>query len=159
PVAGTLLKHVIPAGTAVKTGQTVLLIESMKMELEIKATADGTVSYNAAPGSQIAAGQVLGRIGGAAVAPPAPVAAPVPAAPAPAAVPSGSGAAVNAPVAGTLLKNTLTEGTAVTSGQTIILIESMKMELEVKAASNGTVHYLAQPGSTIAAGQPLAEIR
>jgi oxaloacetate decarboxylase alpha subunit len=159
PVAGTLLKHVIPAGTAVKNGQTVLLIESMKMELEIKATADGTVSYSAAPGSQIAAGQVLGRIGGAAVAPPVPVAAPVPAVPAPAAAPSGIGAAVNAPVAGTLLKNTLAEGTAVTSGQTIILIESMKMELEVKAASNGTVHYLAQPGSTIAAGQPLAEIK
>jgi oxaloacetate decarboxylase alpha subunit len=158
PVAGTLLKHVIPAGTAVKIGQTVLLIESMKMELEIKATADGTVSYSAAPGNQIAAGQVLGRIGGAAVAPPAPVAAPVPAAPAPAAA-SGIGAAVNAPVAGTLLKNTLAEGTAVTSGQTIILIESMKMELEVKAASNGTVHYLAQAGSTIAAGPPLAEIR
>jgi oxaloacetate decarboxylase alpha subunit len=186
PVAGTLLKLVAPAGSNVTKGQTVILIESMKMELEIKATASGPVSYTATAGSQIAAGQVLGQIGGGAGAPvapapvaapvapapvaapvaPAPVAAPVappPAAPAPAApvaaAPSGAGAVVAAPVAGTLLKHSLAEGSAVTSGQTIVLIESMKMELEIKAASAGSVHYLVTPGSQITAGQPLAEIR
>jgi oxaloacetate decarboxylase alpha subunit len=153
----------------VKTGQNVLLIESMKMELEIKATVDGPVSYSVAPGSQIAAGQVLGRIGGGASAAPvqaAPVAPPpvqaVPVAPAPVApaqAPSGEGVVVPAPVAGTLLKNVLAEGTAVTSGKTIIIIESMKMELEIKAASSGAVHYLTAPGSQISAGQPLADIK
>jgi oxaloacetate decarboxylase alpha subunit len=172
PVAGTLLKQVVPAGSNVTPGQTVLLIESMKMELEIKATASGPISYAATPGSQIAAGQVLAQIGGGGVtpvvpapvqvAPAAPAPTPVPVAPAPApvaAVPSGVGTVIPAPVAGTLLKNSLPEGTAVTSGQTIVLIESMKMELEIKAASNGSVHYLAAPGSQITAGQPLAEIR
>jgi oxaloacetate decarboxylase alpha subunit len=174
PVAGTLLKHLAPAGSVVKTGQTILLIESMKMELEIKATIDGPVSYSVAPGSQIAAGQVLGRIGGGASAAPvqaAPVApAPVqavpvvaaPVAPAPVAAaqaPSGEGVVVQAPVAGTLLKNVLAEGTAVEPGKTIIIIESMKMELEIKAASSGAVHYLTAPGSQISAGQPLAEIK
>ena len=39
PVAGTLLKHVVASGSEVKEGDTVLMIESMKMELEVKATA------------------------------------------------------------------------------------------------------------------------
>ena len=45
------------------------------------------------------------------------------------------------------------------AGQTIIMIESMKMELEIKAASAGTVHFLVSPGSAITAGQALAEIK
>ncbi|GMO56357.1 MAG: sodium-extruding oxaloacetate decarboxylase subunit alpha [Treponemataceae bacterium] len=162
PVAGTLVKHVVPAGGNAAVGQTVLIIESMKMELEVKATVAGTVNYSVQPGSQIASGQVLGTIGGGAAAAPAATPAPAPqaaaAAPAPAA-PSGGGAVVNAPVAGTLLKNTLAEGAAVSSGQTIAIIESMKMELEIKAASNGSIHYLGTPGSQVASGQPIAEVK
>ncbi len=161
PVAGTLLKHVVPAGTMVKKGDTVIMIESMKMELEVKATEAGPVSFAVQPGSQITAGQVLGHIGGGAPAPvappPAPAAAPVPP-PAPAAA-SGSGTVIAAPVAGTLLKNVVAEGAAVKSGDTIIMIESMKMELEIKASVNGSVHFLAAAGTQITAGQALAEIK
>lgn len=165
PVAGTLLKHVVPAGSTVKKGDTVIMIESMKMELEVKATADGPITYTVQPGTQITAGQVIANIGGGAVvvapvanAAPAPVAN---AAPAPAAAPAAptGGAVVAAPVAGTLLKNVAAEGASVKSGDTIIMIESMKMELEVKATSNGTVHFLCTAGSQITAGQPLAEIK
>ena len=88
---------------------------------------------------------------------PAPAAAPVPP-PAPAAA-SGSGTVIAAPVAGTLLKNVVAEGAAVKSGDTIIMIESMKMELEIKASVNGTVHFLAAAGTQITAGQALAEIK
>ncbi|MDR0585030.1 MAG: tetratricopeptide repeat protein [Treponema sp.] len=65
---------------------------------------------------------------------------------------------VNTPVAGTVLKNLLSEGAHVNSGDTIIIIESMKMELEIKAASSGAVHYLNAPGNKIAAGEPIATI-
>lgn len=158
PVAGTLLKHVVPAGTNVKKGDTVIMVESMKMELEVKATADGPITYTVQPGTQITAGQVIANIGGgtvvaAPVAPAAPTAAPA----APVA-PTG-GAVVAAPVAGTLLKNVAAEGASVKSGDTIIMIESMKMELEVKATASGTVHFLCTAGSQITAGQPLAEIK
>jgi len=157
PVAGTLLKHVVPSGTQVKAGQTVIMIESMKMELEVKATADGPVTYSVNPGSAITAGQVLGAIGGGASAAPA---APAPQAAAPAAAPAASGGTtVQAPVAGTFLKATVAEGSSVASGQTIIMIESMKMELEVKATAAGTVHFLSSAGSAINAGQAIAEIK
>ena len=157
PVAGTLLKQTVADGTNVSEGQTVIMVESMKMELEVKATASGPIHFKTAAGSAITAGQVLAVIGNASVSP---VQAPAAAVQAPAAAqaPSG-GAVVNAPVAGTYLKNTVAEGSAVTAGQTIVMIESMKMELEVKAASNGTVHFLVSPGAAITAGQPLAEIK
>ena len=160
PVAGTLLKHVVSSGANVKKGDTVVMIESMKMELEVKATADGPITFTVQPGTQIAAGEVIANIGGGVVvAAPAPVAAPAApvAAPAPA-TPSG-GVVVSAPVAGTLLKTMVAEGTSVKSGDTIIMIESMKMELEIKASSNGAVHFLCTAGSQISAGQALAEIR
>ena len=157
PVAGTLLKQTVADGTNVSEGQTVIMVESMKMELEVKATASGPIHFKTAAGSAITAGQVLAVIGNASASP---VQAPAAAVQAPAAAqaPSG-GAVVNAPVAGTYLKNTVAEGSAVTAGQTIVMIESMKMELEVKAASNGTVHFLVSPGAAITAGQPLAEIK
>lgn len=158
PVAGTLLKQVVPAGSNVTKGQTVIMIESMKMELEVKATADGPISYSVQPGSQISAGQVLATIGGGAPAPAPAPAQPAAAAPAPVPVSTG-GTSIAAPVAGTLLKNVVAEGSKVTSGQTIIMIESMKMELEVKATCDGTVHFLSTAGSQITAGQPLAEIK
>jgi len=163
PVAGTLLKHMVANGAQVKTGQTIIMIESMKMELEIKATVDGPVTFAVQPGSQIAAGQVIAAIGGtpsaAPAAPAAPVAQAAPVAAAPiAAVPSG-GVAIPSPVAGTLLKHIAAAGSSVTVGQTIIMIESMKMELEIKATAAGTVHFLVAPGTQIAAGQILAEIK
>ena len=83
-------------------------------------------------------------------------AAPAPAAPAPAA-PSG-GTVIPAPVAGTLLKHQVSEGAQVVSGDTIIIIESMKMELEIKATVAGKVHFLVSTGTQIAAQQPIAEI-
>ena len=163
PVAGTLLKHVVANGANVKKGDTVIMVESMKMELEVKAPADGTINFTVQPGSQIAADQVIATIGGS-VAQAAPVAAPVapaqPAAPvqaAPAA--SVGGTPVKAPVAGTLLKYVVSEGASVNADTTIIMIESMKMELEVKAGKAGKVHFVAQPGSQISQDMTLAEIQ
>ena len=157
PVAGTVLKIIAQNGTNVKSGETVMMIESMKMELEVKATGNGPVQWSVSQGAAITAGQVLGTIGGDAAAP-AP-AAPAASAAVPAAPVSNGGTAVNAPVAGTFLKAVVAEGASVTAGQTIIMIESMKMELEVKATAAGSVHFLASAGSAITAGQALAEIK
>ncbi len=172
PVAGTLLRHVAAAGSSVKKGDTVIMIESMKMELEVKAPESGTINFTVQPGTQIQAGQVLATLGGVAVAAPAPAPQAAPAAPAPTqnsagiapAIPVSNGGAVtgkpvNAPVAGTLLKYAVAEGAAVKADTTIIIVESMKMELEIKAGNAGSVHFLAATGSQISAGQAIAEIK
>ncbi|MDO4952498.1 MAG: biotin/lipoyl-containing protein [Synergistaceae bacterium] len=43
PMPGKILKVLVAEGDTVKTGQLVVILEAMKMENEIFATADGTV--------------------------------------------------------------------------------------------------------------------
>ena len=157
PVAGTLLKQCFANGTKVSKGQTIIIVESMKMELEVKSPADGTITYTVPTGTQIANGQVIATIGGVVKA--APVAAPTPAAAAPAPAASAGGKAVKAPVAGTLLKYAVAEGASVQADTTVIIIESMKMELEIKAGTAGKVHFTVPTGTQVSNGQTVAEIQ
>ena len=160
PVAGTLFKQCFSNGTKVTKGQTVLTLESMKMELEVKAPEDGTITYTVATGTQVTAGQVVATIGGVVKAAPAPQPVEPKAAPAPSAspAPSAGGKPVKAPVAGVLLRTAVAEGASVSANDTIIVLESMKMELEVKAGASGKVHFLVTPGAQIANGQVVAEL-
>jgi oxaloacetate decarboxylase (Na+ extruding) subunit alpha len=68
------------------------------------------------------------------------------------------GKPILSPVAGTLVRYAVKEGEAVKEMQTVIIVESMKMELEVKAISAGNVHFVAGERSKIASQQLLAEI-
>jgi len=38
-------------------------------------------------------------------------------------------------------------------------MESMKMELEIKATAAGKVHFLSTPGAKVASQQPIAELK
>lgn len=161
PVAGTLLRYAVDSGASVKRGDTVIVLESMKMELEVKAPADGVVTFSVQPGTQVTAGQELGSVGGVAAVP-APVSKPAAkAAPAEKAAPvaSGSGTPVASPVAGTLLKYAVAEGASVNKGDTVVILESMKMELEVKSPAAGKIHFAVATGSQVANGQTLAEVQ
>jgi oxaloacetate decarboxylase alpha subunit len=100
---------------------------------------------------------VVAPAGTMAVTPAAPAAtASTPAAPAPS---TGSGTVVKAPVAGTVLRYAVKEGDMVKSGDTIVIMESMKMELEIKSTASGRVHFVAASGAKVASQDPLAEIR
>ena len=158
PVAGTLLKQCFSNGTKVTKGQTIIIVESMKMELEVKSPADGTITYTVPAGTQIQNGQTIATIGGVVKAAPAPAASPAPAAAPVAAAPAG-GKPVNAPVAGTLLKYAVAEGASVQADTTVIIIESMKMELEIKAGAAGKVHFTVPTGTQVANGQQVASIQ
>jgi oxaloacetate decarboxylase alpha subunit len=87
---------------------------------------------------------------------PAPAPAPVAAPAAPAAAPGG--VAVLAPVAGTVIRYAAAEGATVKPGDNVVIMESMKMELEIKATSAGKVHFLVATGAQVASQQPIAEI-
>ena len=91
---------------------------------------------------------------------PAAVSAPAPkqeSAPAPA--PSGDGNAVKAPMPGNILKISVTVGQKVSEGETLLVLEAMKMENEVTADRSGTVTgIIAAKGQTVETGDPLGVI-
>jgi glutaconyl-CoA decarboxylase len=85
----------------------------------------------------------------------APVAAPTPAAaPAPAAEPKAAapvaadGVKVKSPLPGSVIKVVVTEGQAIKKGDTLLVLESMKMENPIMAEQDGTVKQIV-----VAAGQ------
>lgn len=61
---GIVLKVAAPVGTQVKDGTTVIVVEAMKMEVEIKSASEGVVKeIKVKPGDSIVAGQELATIG------------------------------------------------------------------------------------------------
>ncbi len=60
PVAGNVWEVLVEPGDNVQAGQTLLILESMKMEIQITAPADGVVyAISRSAGNQINAGQTL----------------------------------------------------------------------------------------------------
>ena len=57
---GTVLKHLVVAGTEVARGTAVLILEAMKMEHEVCAPEDGTVTgFPFAEGERVMPGDLL----------------------------------------------------------------------------------------------------
>jgi methylmalonyl-CoA carboxyltransferase small subunit len=60
PMAGTVVKVLIDAGAEVRSGDTLLVLEAMKMETEVTAPKDGKVkSVDVGVGDPVQGGQVL----------------------------------------------------------------------------------------------------
>ena len=154
PLPGSIVKVLVKAGQAVKKGDVLLTMESMKMENNVTAEADGTVkAVYVEPGKTVMQDDKLLDLETEAVAAapaPAPAAAPVPkAAPAPKAaapkaadVPAG-GFKVTSPLPGSIIKVLVTEGQDVKKGDTLLTLESMKMENAVMADRDGKVTKIA----------------
>ena len=96
-------------------------------------------------------------------APAAPVAAPVAAAPVAPAAASAAGLAagevVKSPMPGNILKIQCAVGQKVNEGDTLIVLEAMKMENDVVASKSGTVAQIAvTKGQVVETGSPLVVI-
>ena len=93
------------------------------------------------------------------VAAPAAHAAPAPAAPAAPAA-SAEGAAVTAPMPGTILKVNVKNGDTVKKGDVLMVLEAMKMENEIMAAADGVVAGVSvSEGATVEAGAVLCTLQ
>lgn len=67
--------------------------------------------------------------------------------------------AVSSPVAGSVWKILVEKGEKISQGESLIIIESMKMEMQVVASKSGTVtEVLCAEGSQVISGQQLAVI-
>lgn len=66
---------------------------------------------------------------------------------------------IPSPMAGVLKEYFVAIGDAVSEGQEVLLLESMKMEIPVESASDGTVEaFLVEPGDTVDEGQALIRL-
>lgn len=162
PLPGSIIKVNIKVGDQVKVGDELLTMESMKMENSVKSEFAGVVkAVYAEPGKNVMQEDKLVEIASAAApaapqpAPAAPKAeapkpapAPQPEAPKSAAAPAAAGLKVTSPLPGSVIKVTVSEGQAVKKGDTLLILESMKMENPVLAEQDGTVKQIA-----VSAGQ------
>ena len=70
-----------------------------------------------------------------------------------------SGPTVNAPMPGSILRFTVKPGDKVAKGQTVVILEAMKMENSIASDYAGTVkRLLVKEGSNVAADTPMVEI-
>ena len=62
PMPGTVIDFKATNGAAVKKGQTVLILEAMKMENEIVAPVDGVITFVASKGASVNTDDLLAVI-------------------------------------------------------------------------------------------------
>jgi oxaloacetate decarboxylase alpha subunit len=79
--------------------------------------------------------------------------------PAAEAAPASTGEVISAPLAGNIFKVNVRPGDVVKEGDVVIILEAMKMETEVRAASGGTVSAVkVGEGDSVAVGDVLIEL-
>ena len=138
-----------PAAPAVDEGELVaVMMAAIAEESGMSPNSFRITNVSAAP---VAAAPAPAPAPAAAPAPaPAPAAEP---APAPAAAPVSVGAGetpVNSPMPGSIFKIECTVGQSVKAGDVLIVLEAMKMEIEVSAPVDGTVKAIAvSTGATV----------
>ncbi|MFO7250987.1 MAG: biotin carboxylase N-terminal domain-containing protein [Actinomycetes bacterium] len=74
--------------------------------------------------------------------------------------PAGGGDALVSPMQGTIVKVVVSDGDTVAAGDTVVVLEAMKMEQPITAHKAGTITGLtAAVGQTVSAGATLCEIK
>lgn len=128
-------------------------VNGQAYEVEVEEVAGGFAPAPVVPVAAAPAPAV------APVAAPAPEMAEVKAAPAPApvAAPAG-GTQLKAPMPGTVIDFKATNGAAVKKGQTVLILEAMKMENEIVAPADGVITFVASKGASVNTDDLLAVI-
>ena len=71
----------------------------------------------------------------------------------------GGEASIRAPMPGLIARVPVVEGQAIAKGETVIILESMKMENELKSPRDGTIHHLyVVPGDSVEQNKVLVTI-
>ena len=128
-------------------------VNGQAYEVEVEEVAGGFAPAPVVPVAAAPAPAV------APVAAPAPEKAEVKAAPAPApvAAPAG-GTQLKAPMPGTVIDFKATNGATVKKGQTVLILEAMKMENEIVAPADGVITFVASKGASVNTDDLLAVI-
>lgn len=126
-------------------------VNGQAYEVEVEEVAGGFAPAPVVPVAAAPAPAV------APVAAPAPEKAEAKVAPTPVAAPAG-GTQLKAPMPGTVIDFKATNGAAVKKGQTVLILEAMKMENEIVAPADGVITFVASKGASVNTDDLLAVI-
>ena len=128
-----------PEAAAEQAARQSVVVEVGGKRLEVSLPGDLAVSSGAGKGPSAGPRRAARKGGGGAAA---------------------SGDSLTAPMQGTVVKVAVEDGTTVEAGDTIVVIEAMKMEQPITAHKAGVVSGLAATvGETVTAGTVLAQIK
>lgn len=166
PIPGVIHAIKVKEGDKVAKGQTLLLLEAMKMETEIAAPVSGVIQeIKIKERELVKEGDLMILIKGDEVKPapalkPAPKQAPQPApAPAPAAAPVASETVMYAPLPGLVVDVYVEVGQQLKIDDRVLVLEAMKMESDIYSTLQGKIKKVyVKKGDSIQEGDPLVEV-
>ncbi|MBW6513146.1 MAG: biotin/lipoyl-binding protein [Candidatus Syntrophosphaera sp.] len=160
PLPGVISSLRVQEGDAVKKGQTILVLEAMKMESEIAAPVDCVIgSIHVKEHAPVQEGDLLMTLEGVEISAKQ-VAKPArqQASPAPAETKTRDGI-IRAPLPGTIIELKVRPGETISEQQVLLILEAMKMESEIHSSLAGKVKQIhVQKGDSVQEGDPLVEL-
>jgi pyruvate carboxylase subunit B len=159
PLPGMVLRVYKKVGDKVAVGETLFVLESMKMETPINSNWSGILTaLDVEQGDRIEAGDIVAAISTIAHGSAQTVARAKSAESY--SSPSGERIAVESPLPGLVLRINKKPGDGIRSGETILILESMKMETPINSSVDGIIDDVeVKQGQQIEAGQNLAWLR
>lgn len=154
PLPGVIVKVLVTAGQSVKRGDVLMTMESMKMENNILAEEDCIISkVHVQPGQSVMQDDILIDFEGTEVKVPSPNSALTVESSTPEIKPASKTMGtitVKSPLPGSVIKVFVTVGQTVKRGETLLTLESMKMENSILSEKNAVVKAIhVQPGQTV----------
>lgn len=166
PLPGVILGLKVKVGDTVSVGQTLLIMEAMKMENNIESDADGKVTaIKVKEGDAVLEGDLLIELEIEAIAvietpQDAPQQQSVPAARQPSSQPAAAGTGImKSPLPGVILEIKKNIGDDIKEGDIVFIMEAMKMENEIRSDFTGKLKTInVKTGDNVLEGDTLAEI-
>lgn len=160
PLPGVIASLKVKEGESVKKGQTILILEAMKMESEIAAPVDCVVGrIHVQERALVQENDLLMTLEGIEIKD-KPAARQQRTQPVPAqAEAAARDGIVRAPLPGTIIEVRVGVGEFVTAGQSLLTLEAMKMESEIHSNRSGKVLKVhVRKGDSVQEGDALVEL-
>jgi len=160
PIPGVIVSIPVSEGQEVKRGQTIIILEAMKMQSEIASPVDAKIGkIYVKERSPIQEGDLMMTLEGEEVKAAQPAKAPRPSVSALNEVSSNAGEKIlRAPIPGSIIDVKVSLGSYVKEGDLALILEAMKMESEIHSSYSGRVAKIhVSKGDLVQEGDPLIE--
>ena len=159
PLPGVIVTIPVSEGDEVKAGQTILIIEAMKMQSEIASPFDGKIEkIYVKERAPVKEGDLLMTITGAEIKTPPPS---MPPKPSPEKVSEKAGdkdKILRAPLPGTIMDIKVQVNDYVQEGDIVLILEAMKMESDIYSSRSGKIRKIyVTKGDLVQDNDPLIE--